>query len=275
MKIKIVIDNDTLDQNLIPEAGFSAFIVEEDKNILFDTGRKGNVIGNAAHLGIDLTKLDYIVFSHGHHDHTNGLADLKQLYEDKGIDKESRPKVIAHPQAFYPRFDGERYIGTKLNKQEVEESFEVIYSIKPIKITKKLWWLGEIPRRNDFESKKPVGKMHKNGQIDDDYILDDTAMVFQSKSGLVIISGCSHCGIGNILEQAINVTGEEKINIVLGGLHLKHESSEYIQKTIDELKKYNINKLHACHCTGDKAKEMLKDNLPQENIGCSFEAEYD
>lgn len=72
MKIKIIIDNDTLDNNLITEEGFSAYIISDNKKILLDTGEYGNIIGNAKKLGINLLDLDYIVLSHGHHDHTNG-----------------------------------------------------------------------------------------------------------------------------------------------------------------------------------------------------------
>lgn len=275
VKICIVIDNDTLGDDLIPEAGFSAFIAEDGKNILFDTGREGNVIGNAEKLGVDLTNLDYIVLSHGHHDHTNGIENLVQLYAAKGIDKEHRPTVIVHPDAFYPRYsNSNQFIGSKLSKEEVESNFNVIYSTKPKNVTDNLVFLGEIPLTNDFEGKK-LGKMHKNGEIIDDYIIDDSALVYKSNKGLVIISGCSHRGICNILDYAIKVTGENRIDTVIGGFHLKNENPEFIARVVDELEKYNINKVHACHCTGEVARDILKRKLPQQDIGCSSSFHYE
>lgn len=275
MQVKIIIDNDTLDNSLIPEAGFSALIVDGSKKILFDTGREGNVIGNAEKQGIDLTDLDYIVLSHGHHDHTNGIENLIHFYESKNISKEHRPTVISHPDAFFSRYNETgKFIGSKLTKDEVEVNFNVLYSTKPRSITDNLLFLGEIPLSNDFEGKKPLGKMHRGMEVIDDYIPDDTALVFRSNKGLVVISGCSHRGICNILDYAIKVTGENKIDTVIGGFHLKNETPEFIERTAKELKKYNINSLHACHCTGEKARNALKKSLPQKDIGCSFTANY-
>lgn len=276
MKIHIIIDNDTLDENLTPEAGFSAFITEDDKNILFDTGREGNVIGNADKLGIDLTKLNYIILSHGHHDHTNGIESLLRLYTEKCIDKEHRPTIIAHPDSFFPRYNNsKRFIGSKLSKKEINDNFNVIYSTKPKSITNNLIFLGEIPLNNDFECKKPLGKMHKDKSIIDDYIPDDSALAYKSNKGLVIISGCSHRGICNILDYAKNITGEDKIDTVIGGFHLKYETPEFIERTAKELEKYNIKKIHACHCTGKTARNILRNKLPQQDIGCSFYSSYD
>lgn len=275
MQIIILIDNDTLDNNLIPEAGFSALIIEDGKRILFDTGREGNIINNAEKQGIDLINLDYIVLSHGHHDHTNGLENLVHLYESKNLTKESRPIVIAHSDAFFPRYNETgKFIGSKLSKNEIEANFNVLYSTKPIDITDKLIFLGEIPLINDFEGKKPFGKIHKGQEAIDDYILDDTALVYVSNKGLVVISGCSHRGICNILDYAVNVTGESQIDTVIGGFHLKNETPEFLERTAKELTKYNINSLHACHCTGEKARNILKETLPQKDIGCSFTANY-
>lgn len=275
MEVTVIIDNHSLDKKLNPEMGFCAYIEVSGTKVLFDTGETENLIKNAKKLNVDLFDIDYIVFSHGHHDHTNGLCYLLDLYKRKNISKKDRPKIIAHPDVFLPKYDGDLYIGTKLSKEEIEDNFHVLYSKSPKQITDNLLFLGEIPRMNNFESQTSFCEVLKEGKIEGDFLLDDTAVVYKSKKGLVVIAGCSHSGICNILDYAIKNTGIQKVHAVIGGLHLIDSSEDFIDQTIDHLKTLDIHELSPCHCTGSRAINKIKKSLPlTEDIGCGFQKVY-
>ncbi len=275
LNIQILIDNSLHCEGLIPEDGFAAFIVADGKKILFDTGEDGNVVGNAKKLGIDLLSLDYIALSHGHHDHINGLAALVKLYQEAGIKKEKRPKLLAHPDCFIIRYKGEKndiFIGSNLPLEAIQKEFDCVFTKKPYALSKNLTFLGEIPRTNDFEGKIPIGVAEHEGQMKADFIYDDSALIYTSEDGLVIISGCSHAGICNIVDYAKTVGEDERIVQVIGGLHLKSSDGDFICKVLEELKARKVKKLCACHCTGSQAIEILHNDkdLEQIDIGCGY-----
>ncbi len=183
-----------------------------EKNILFDTGYSDVYVLNAEAMQIDLRQLDTIVFSHGHNDHTGGLRYLPE--DIKGI------RVLAHPDAFMPkRYDGES-IGTPIEQELLASRFRLEPSSAPAAITKRLFFLGEIPRTNSFENKSPIGEWRINGIWEPDYVLDDSALVYCGEKGLTIITGCSHSGICNITEYAKAVCGDDRVAGIIGGFHL-------------------------------------------------------
>lgn len=275
LKLEIIIDNNTLKDELVTEAGFSALIETDDKRVLLDTGRHGNIIGNAKKLGINLLNLDYIVLSHGHHDHSNGLAELIELYNNNNIAMGERPIIIAHPDAFLKRYKEGKYLGYKVPLEELEKNFIVRLVKKPFEITPNLIYLGEISRINNFEAKKPLGNIIRDDE-EPDFILDDTGLVYKSDDGLVIIVGCSHAGICNIIDYAKKICDDERIIDIIGGLHLKNSDEEYINKTINGIVERSVKNIHACHCTGEDAFKDLKNTnlLKQINIGCGYKTDF-
>jgi len=277
INIKILTDNSTLYEEFISEFGFSSYMETDDKKILFDLGETDCFLKNASNMGIDLTDLDYVVLSHGHHDHTNGLEYLIKLYNDNNIPVENRPKLLAHPEAFLNRYVDEDKIGCKLSFKELAKNFQIVKSSDVFQISNNLMFLGEVPRENNFEGKDSLGEIVKEGFREADYIFDDTAIAYKAKEGLVIIAGCSHAGICNILEYSKKVTNVDNILTIIGGFHLQWSVDEYISKISDELAKYNIKDICACHCTGERAIEQFcNDNrLNASKIGSGYEVSYD
>lgn len=229
-----------MDKIFLAQHGFSAFI-EAEKNILFDTGSTGVFIGNAALLEIDLNAIDLIVLSHGHWDHTNGLKALHK----KGIKK----KLLVHPGAFVDRrkTTGE-YNGILYNQEEIAEKFDLILSREPYQITDNIYFLGEIPRLNDFEAQKTTFFYMDKGEKLQDFVMDDTALAIRTEKGLVIVTGCSHAGICNIVEYARQVTNQDKVYVVMGGFHLLGNQVQ-LQKTTDYFLKNRVEHLYPMHCT--------------------------
>ncbi len=240
--MKISILHKELEHFAEESSGFSVYLQADGNNILFDTSndKKGTIIlDNSKKLNIDLfNKTDYIVLSHGHYDHTNGL---KALIGTKAF-------IVAHPDCFERKFYGELQIGAPFSKKEMEEKFRLNLSKEPYFITENIIFLGEIPRKMPFEAIDPIGK-RENGK--DDFVLDDSALAIKTKKGLIIVSGCSHAGLCNIIEYAKQVCKEEKIYALLGGFHLFEK--EITDKTIEFIKKQKIAHIYPGHCLSDYA----------------------
>lgn len=279
MRLTVLTDNNTflLGRFYHAEPALSYYIEDDEKKILFDVGYSNAFIENAKMMGIDLLDLDYIVLSHGHIDHTGGLKSLIDLYTEAmdGDIPYRKPTIVAHPLVFSTRMVGDTNIGSSVSEIELVKYFELELSDKPIELTNKMMYLGEIPRENDFESREPLGKVVTEDGIEDDFILDDTAMVYKSNEGLVIITGCSHSGICNITEYARNISDERKVIDIFGGFHLLNPDSEQLKRTLDYLEELYPDSLHACHCTDLYSKNELAKigNLQEVGVGVTVEYE--
>lgn len=279
MKLTVLIDNNTLiDRYYIGEPGASYFIEADGIKILFDTGYSDAFIKNAKKMKKDILDIDYIVLSHGHNDHTWGLGPFVRKYIEKGIkNKSEKPTaLIAHTFVFDQKYDENRnIIGVNLSSDFIEDIFTLKLSKKPIWITEKLVFLGEIPRIFEFEGKKAIG-IKKTKQLEEkDYLLDDSALAYISHNGLVIITGCSHSGICNITEYAKKVTGIGKVSDIIGGFHLLNPESQQLEGTRDYLSALNLRGLYPCHCTDLQSKIELARKNDIKEVGVGLQIDFD
>ncbi|XEO78241.1 7,8-dihydropterin-6-methyl-4-(beta-D-ribofuranosyl)-aminobenzene-5'-phosphate synthase [Candidatus Lokiarchaeum ossiferum] len=233
-------------------AGFSVLIQIDSSKILFDTSLKNDVKLNAQQASISLTGLDYVILSHSHYDHTDGL---------KFLDFDQISHLLAHPDCFTPKFathDGkEMYIGCPFYLPYLQREMDVILTTEPFwVIPEKMVFLGEIPRLNDFEAQNPLGYDEHHKQ---DFVMEDSAVVIKTSQGLAIISGCSHAGICNIVEYAKQICQENRIYMILGGFHLFED--HLIPPTVAYFQAQSITHLYPAHCLSDKAFIAL------QNIG--------
>ncbi|SET18036.1 7,8-dihydropterin-6-yl-methyl-4-(beta-D-ribofuranosyl)aminobenzene 5'-phosphate synthase [Natronincola peptidivorans] len=278
MKLTILLDNNTLiDRYFYGEPGVSYFIELEDMNILFDAGYSDAFIRNAQKMNISLRNIDTIVISHGHIDHTWGLYDLIKLYTEATIENinYNKPQLMAHPLAFkHKQISDKEEIGSILTEEKLAKHFHMTLSKEPVWITDKLVFLGEIERTNHFENKKPIGKTQYNAKEVDDYLLDDSALAYKSTKGLVIITGCSHAGICNIIEYAKKVCQEDRIFDIVGGFHLLDPTEELLKYTTEYIEQRNINQMHAGHCTDLKSKIALSKAVTIKEMGVGLVLKY-
>lgn len=277
MKLTVVVDNNTyIDRYFSGEPGLSFYIEEGDKNILFDVGYSDIFIKNFLKMNLDIKKIDYVAISHGHIDHTWGLTHLINLYSEYSIEGISfkKPEIIAHPSSFLDKHYNNENIGSLISEDTLIKHFNMNLSADPLWITERLVYLGEIERNNKIENSKPIGKVKIKGKSIDDYLLDDSALVYKSSKGLVIITGCSHSGICNIIEQAKKVCNDERIADVIGGFHLLNPSDEVLGYTCDYFKKNNVPSLHPCHCTDLKSKIQLSKVTNVFEVGVGLKLEY-
>jgi len=234
MKITILSEN-VAGGKFFAEHGLSYLVESDNQTILWDTGHSDIFLQNAKMLNIDFDKVDTIALSHGHWDHGNGLKYLK----DK--------KLITHPGSFIKRFrkGGNENIGLDLSYEELEKRFTIIKSKEPYSISDRILFLGEIPRLNSFESKTTT---FVDEELNDDFIIDDSALAIIEGNELIVVSGCSHAGICNIIEYAKKVTGINKVKAVFGGFHLKVIDRQ-TKETINYFKENKIEKIYPSHCT--------------------------
>jgi len=181
-----------------------------------------------------------IVLSHGHWDHTNGLKEL-QL-------RGTKKTLLVHPGAFVDRYKATgEYNGIPYSQKEMTEKFNLIVSRDPYHITDNIYFLGEIPRLNNFEAQQTTFFYMNEGKRSQDFIMDDTALSIKTEKGLVILSGCSHAGICNIVEYAKRVANHDTILAVIGGFHLLGDQVQ-LQKTVDYFLKNRVEYLYPMHC---------------------------
>ena len=265
MRLKVLVDNNTyIDHNyFMGEPALSFYIENKNDRILFDTGYTDILMRNAEKMNIDLSKINKIVFSHGHNDHTNGFEFLSKKYDM------SKAELYCLEGCFRPKYESGDYIGAPFSQTEVEKKCVLNISNEPVEISSNLILLGRIPDYFDFEKRKSIGTLDShNGP--EDLCYEDTAMAYKMPDGIFIITGCSHSGICNIIEHAIKVTGQERIKGVIGGFHI-FENDIRLSKTIEYFEQRNINNIYPCHCVSFRAKAEIDRHIPIFDVASGFE----
>jgi len=268
VKLKVLVDNNTyIDQYYCGEPAVSYYIEDEDIRLLLDVGYSDLFLRNSTALGIDLDNINAIVISHGHDDHTRGL---KYYFEQN---HKNNISIIAHPDAFKEKVVDNLKICSPILQEELKGKCNLILSKEPIKVSKHITFLGEIPQINNFENRKSIGKQIVGETLVNDYVMDDTALVYESENGIYIITGCSHSGICNIIEYAKEVCKDNRVLGIIGGFHL-FEVTEQVNKTIDYLKKNNLKELYPCHCTSFAVRSEIHKFLPLKEVGVGLEINW-
>jgi 7,8-dihydropterin-6-yl-methyl-4-(beta-D-ribofuranosyl)aminobenzene 5'-phosphate synthase len=245
-----------------------AFLVETDQDqILFDTGGGMTLLGNSRILDVNLSKTRAIVLSHGHDDHTMGL--------DSALDVCGIVDLYVHPAAYVPKYyrinSGIASFTFPSRLQQISRRVrKLIETREPTVIPGGMIVTGQIPRLNDFEDTGLRGIVFLDSSLTaEDPILDDQAVFFRVPEGIVILLGCGHSGLVNTMDYVSKLTGEQRIYAVIGGTHLLGASSSRIQKTVEALQKYDVQKIMLSHCTGVRAYAELAKAFPGR---CSWPA---
>jgi len=262
IKITTLSENTADNLGLLAEWGLSILVESDDANILLDTGQTTSVGHNAEKLGIDLHKIDKIVLSHGHIDHTGGLMDVLGLIGKK-------IEIIAHPDVVDAKYSGKqedqrKNVALPFSFQQMEKlgaNFKL--SRKPVKLTNDVMTTGEVPMITDFEQIDPDRFFVKDDSFKWhlDELKDDLALIINTRPGLIVILGCGHRGMINTLYHAQKLTGRKEIRVVIGGCHLINASVERVYRTIDALKELDVQKVGVSHCTGLEASGIMAQEL--------------
>ena len=263
LKVTILVENTVgVPLRLLSEWGLSMLLDFGDERILFDTGEQGNLISNAQILGHDLRQIDRVILSHGHYDHTGGLLKFLQY--------RGRVPVHAHPDLFTGHYglglngQSNRYLGVPFSLEELESAgAEFRWHREPVELRPGLWLSGEIPRATAFERVDNKLVELKEGQTVQDTIPDDFSLFYVTDQGLIILLGCAHAGLVNIVEHAKRVTGEDRVRAIIGGTHLGPAALDQQQQTINYLRGLrDLTCLAPNHCTGLSMMSKLAAEFP-------------
>jgi 7,8-dihydropterin-6-yl-methyl-4-(beta-D-ribofuranosyl)aminobenzene 5'-phosphate synthase len=244
------------------EWGYSALVEVDGHKILYDTGASADmVLKNARVLHVDLSDVEDVVLSHNHSDHVGGLMTLRREFAKTNPRAMSRVHVGA--RIFEPRLDqsGEDDNGLRSIKAEyLATGGEFIVHDKPTELFPGVWFTGPVPRPNPERNWSPgLWLVTAQGRVEDN-VPEDSALVFDTSDGLVILTGCGHAGIVNIAEYARAIAGDKPLLAVIGGLHLFAASDQTLAWTGAKLKSYRIENLLAGHCTGIEATYRLRES---------------
>jgi 7,8-dihydropterin-6-yl-methyl-4-(beta-D-ribofuranosyl)aminobenzene 5'-phosphate synthase len=264
------------------EHGFSALVTartgDTSSTLLFDTGASPDGLAvNAERLGIDVGDLQGVVLSHGHYDHTGGFDGLARLRGRSGLPLTVHPAVWTRRRLALP--GGREMDMPTLSRGALErEGFEVIERRQPSLLAGGILITGEVDRVTEFEHGMPAQHQAWDGHgwRHDPDVIDDQALVISVRGrGLVIITGCGHAGVVNIVRHAMRLTGVSRVFAVIGGFHLSGPAFEpVIAPTVAALTELSPELIVPGHCTGWRAQHTLAATLPSAWVQSSVGTRY-
>lgn len=261
LKFTVVVDNNVPPGAKVPfrgEHGLSVLVETGTNRILFDAGPSDIVVYNLGLLGIHPRDLDAIVLSHGHYDHTGGLPSLLTMAAKK-------IPVFSHPDIFKPRYSltsaSCRYVGVPFVREYLARMGADFRNVEePLELVPNLWISGPVPRETSYEEGDARLVVPEEGCDCDscdsqpffqrDSLTDDMAIYIRSSKGLVVLGGCAHSGIINMVNHGLKVTGSIKVHGLLGGTHLGPTSDPQKNATLAALEWFNPDFIASNHCTG-------------------------
>ncbi len=259
MLLTTLLENSSVDDSLVNKHGLSIHIELGKLIILFDTGPDSSFYKNAIKLGIDISKVDYLIVSHGHYDHAGGLETF--------IKHNDRARIIISDKAFkeyYAKKIGlKKYIGIS-DQIKVDERFILVDDY--YRINDNLFVFGNVSRGAFFPSGNKSLFVKEEDTLIHDVFDHEINLVVKENSINTLFLGCGHMGLPSINDY-VTSHFDETIHHVVGGLHLYNpvlkttETKDILNKLSQYVNDSDIKSLYTCHCTGLKAYDFFKKSL--------------
>lgn len=280
MRVTVLCENSIgvpMPKGLMGEHGLSFLIEDKDHTVLYDTGQGVGIMNNMTLLGKDVDAVDTIIISHGHYDHTGGLMSVLQQRK-KGIPVHIHGEAFQNKVAYIETPDGnfDIPIGFQHSRQDYETGgAEFTFVDHFSKIDDHVFTIADIDRPAGWKTWDVRLKVKDNNDIVDDPFNDDLSLLLETDSGPVVLLGCAHAGIVEILDDLSAKTGHTEFHAVIGGTHLGSAPEAYIKKAMDTFRKYKVKVLGTSHCTGFYAAAAImsqfKDEFVPANVGSFFD----
>ena len=258
MRIRMLIENEKLKDfpELEKEHGLSILLGINGENILFDTGATGKFIDNADKMGIDIENIDTLVISHGHYDHGGGLSRFLERNKKARILMHSRAREKHYIKVLFKKFDAsipETVFHNYSNR--------ITFIDKTTEISKGIFIITDAVKNYPWVKFNKRMLIKEDGKFKADDLKHEIIMAVENNKKLVVITGCSHNGVINMIQSAVNKLPDMPIQAVIGGFHIMGESEQTVRELGKKLSEFNIEKTYTCHCTGKKSYKVLKHEL--------------
>jgi 7,8-dihydropterin-6-yl-methyl-4-(beta-D-ribofuranosyl)aminobenzene 5'-phosphate synthase len=270
--VKITILSTMLaDGDELGEWGFAALVEVDGHKILFDTGEHTDVVlKNAKTLNIDLTTVPDVVLSHWHSDHTGGFLTLRRDVMSKAPSALARTHVgdgfflsrVGTP----PGVELNQMIRAKPEYEQLGGAF--IVHTKPTQLRPGVWLTGPVPRKHPERNWSGRAQVKTPAGLVEDTIVDDMALVIDTGPGLVIVTGCGHAGVINIIEHARSFVRADRVHALIGGIHLFNANDQTLTWTAEKLRAFGIDNFIGAHCTGIETVFRLRGDLRLDRATC-------
>ena len=252
------------DGDELGEWGFAALVEADGRRILFDTGAKTDVVlKNVQTLKLDLGDVPDVILSHWHWDHVGGLMTLRRDAMAK------RPAALGRTHVGAGFFDSR--VGTppgvELNQMiRVKSEYEqtggsFVVHAKPVELQPGVWLTGPVPRKHPERNWSGSTQVKTATGVREDTIDDDMALVINTESGLVIVTGCGHAGVINIIEHARTFVRPTRLHALIGGVHLFRASEQTLTWTAGKLREFGLENFIGAHCTGVETVYRLRQDV--------------
>jgi 7,8-dihydropterin-6-yl-methyl-4-(beta-D-ribofuranosyl)aminobenzene 5'-phosphate synthase len=260
--LKVTVLSTMLADSGFGEWGFAALVEGDGHRVLVDTGaHPDTVLRNVQELRIDLSDVNDVVLTHHHWDHVRGLMTLRREMMKKSPTALSVVHVARGIFYSRPGKNGESNDMVAMKKEYEATGGRFVEHDGPSEIFPGAWLSGPVPRKYPERNWSGTGRVNTPDGIVEDTIPEDQTLVLDTPRGLVVITGCGHAGIVNILTQAHGAFPDSPVYGVLGGLHLFPATDETLDWTAGKMKEFGVANLIGAHCTGIEAVYRLRERL--------------
>lgn len=260
VKLTILSDNLVSTTTGKGEWGFAGLFETDGRRILLDTGSHSDtVLENARYLKIDLSDIKEVVLTHSHWDHVRGFIALRRTIMKTNPEALSIAYVARGIFYSRPGPSGERNEMVALRKEYEATGGKFIEHDTGAEIFPGIWLTGPVPRVYPERNWSVLDKVQTPDGLVEDTVPEDQSVVLNTRQGLVVLTGCGHAGIINILTYACAQFPNQPVEAIIGGLHLFAATDEQLNWTGDKLKEFRVANLVGTHCTGLEALYRLRE----------------
>jgi len=250
-RLSILCDNCILGSGFIGEHGFGVLIERDGERSLFDTGPGLSLPLNLKRFKTDLKGLSRIFISHGHYDHTGGL--------EYAVGQAGPVEIVAHPDVFARHMvedpsrgdTAPRYIGCPFTRESLEaKGARFRFLDHTEEAAPGIWFLAGLNPPVERRPKDDRLLLEQEGRIGPDLIPDDASLLIQTDKGPILLLGCAHAGVLNILDYLEHDMGIHRLHAILGGTHLMFYGPETVPAFAERIRQFSVSLLAVSHCTG-------------------------
>ena len=274
MRFRFLMENKTDGPGCIAEHGLSIYIETQGRRILFDTGASGLFVQNAEKLGVDLGRVDDVVISHGHYDHTGGVPAF--------CDCNKTAPIYIHKNAFHETYGLEQNGEWEKEPCSIRWTQEQRQAMEPrivrtdgvTRISDTIVISGTIPKMEGYEPTETFFRKLEDGRYEADPMDHEQILVIREEEGLYVISGCSHRGVVPAIRYARELFGGERIAVLVAGMHLYNAEKALRKKVIGQILSEDMDLVMPVHCTGIEGICELKAALGEKCVAAAAGSGY-